>query len=58
MVSYDCPFQKRRRSNFERSVEQLFARFYRAEASRSEETGGTGLGLAIAENALYSRMAV
>ena len=35
-------------------LEQLFARSYRADASRPKETGGTGLGLAIAENIVQS----
>jgi len=34
----------------EEAIEQLFERFYRAEASRSQETAGTGLGLAIAQS--------
>lgn len=33
----------------EEAMDQLFERFYRAEASRSQETAGTGLGLAIAQ---------
>ncbi|SON66434.1 Sensor histidine kinase [Latilactobacillus sakei] len=32
------------------SLNQLFDRFYRVEASRSQETGGTGLGLAITQS--------
>ncbi|WP_434088469.1 sensor histidine kinase [Carnobacterium inhibens] len=34
----------------EKSLNQLFDRFYRVEESRSQETGGTGLGLAIAQS--------
>jgi len=34
----------------EEAIDQLFERFYRAEASRSQETAGTGLGLAIAQS--------
>lgn len=33
----------------QKSLDQLFDRFYRVEESRSQETGGTGLGLAIAQ---------
>lgn len=32
------------------SLNQLFDRFYRVEASRSQETGGTGLGLALTQS--------
>ncbi len=32
------------------SLNQLFDRFYRVEASRSQENGGTGLGLAITQS--------
>ena len=34
----------------EQELEQAFEPFFRAEASRSRETGGTGLGLGIARN--------
>lgn len=34
----------------QKSLDQLFDRFYRVEESRSQETGGTGLGLAIAQS--------
>ena len=34
----------------EQQLEQAFEPFFRAEASRSRETGGTGLGLGIARN--------
>ena len=34
----------------QKSLEQLFDRFYRVEESSSQETGGTGLGLAISQS--------
>lgn len=34
----------------QRSLDQLFDRFYRVEESRSPETGGSGLGLAITQS--------
>ena len=34
----------------EKALNQVFERFYRVEASRSQETGGTGLGPAIAQS--------
>lgn len=36
-------------------IEKVFEPFYRAESSRSRETGGTGLGLAIARNLLRAQ---
>ena len=36
----------------ERSLEEVFAPFYRPEAARSRDTGGTGLGLAIVKSCI------
>lgn len=38
----------------EDELEQVFKPFYRAESSRSRETGGTGLGLSIAQEIIHA----